>query len=126
MRGKLSTIIVLSLTLGSYLNVGIGMDMSAWSVESAEKACHACCPVPEGAQDSGEPESRQSCCVLAPGILAHTAVLPAPNVTGSLAAEVRVSFAVPSESARFMQPRAPPRSARRLRSPRSPRAPPTA
>lgn len=67
-----------ALTLGSFLCLGMGMDMgAAWAPQEA----HDCCP-------SQAPEKTASnCCLLLPGVVPAAVVLPLP---------VQLSFALPS------------------------------
>lgn len=70
-----------ALTLGSFLCLGMGMDMgSSWAPQQS----HGCCP-------SQAPEKSDSnCCLLLPGAVSAPVVLPAP---------VQLSFALPSAPA---------------------------
>lgn len=69
-----------ALTLGSFLCLGMGMDMgTAWAPQEA----HGCCP-------SQAPEKSDSnCCLLLPGVVPAPVVLPVP---------VQLSFALPALS----------------------------
>lgn len=68
-----------ALTLGSFLCLGMGMDMgTSWAPQES----HDCCP-------GGQPErpADSNCCLLLPGALSTPVVLPLP---------VQLSFALPS------------------------------
>ena len=67
-----------AMLLGSFLCLGMGMDMgTAWAPQQS----HDCCP-------GGQPErqSDSNCCLLLPGALSATVVLPV---------SVQLSFALP-------------------------------
>lgn len=106
-----------ALTLGSFLCLGMGMDMgTAWAPQEA----HDCCP-------SRAPEQSDSnCCLLLPGAVPAPVVLPHP---------VQFSFALPSAPAtlalsvnsRFVLVHGPPGdSSPGYAAPSAPRAPPVA
>lgn len=127
-RATIVSGVVLSMVLGSYLNMGMGMDMSAWTEDAGKSEAHACCAVPG---DPSEPEGSEdgpSCCALVPGLLGSALLLP-PRPQGGMvlyAARGPDALARRPEAGRAIRSRAPPGPSPHFRRLPSSRAPPTA
>jgi len=82
MSGKvLSTVLSGALTLGSFLCLGMGMDMgTAWAPQES----HDCCP------SQAPLQSDANCCLLMPGAFSAPVTLPTP---------VQFAFALPEAPA---------------------------
>lgn len=112
-----STALSGALALGSFLCLGMGMDMgSSWAPQQS----HDCCP-------SQAPEKSDSnCCLLLPGAVPAPVVLPVPvQVTFALpAAPAALALSVDSRSVFVRGP--PGDSSPGYAAPSAPRAPPVA
>ncbi|MFH2203960.1 MAG: hypothetical protein ABIJ96_12645 [Elusimicrobiota bacterium] len=116
-------VLVLSLTLGSYLNTGLGMNMGIGAQDD-----HACCRDGDGSPDPQEPEKVLGCCVFAPGILGNAALLPIRPQGEQVWTAVVANSAPASqpETGETVLARAPPGASTHFRRPPSSRAPPFA
>ncbi|MFC1678758.1 hypothetical protein ACFL2T_00865 [Elusimicrobiota bacterium] len=129
MRARTSAVmaVVVSMGLGSYLNLGLGMDMTAWDRDAGAAEAHACCRLPEGPSGQEEPEGEAGCCALVPGLLDGVLVLPG-RCQGDwtpVASTDRSTPLIAPDVMRSFRSRAPPGDSPRSRRFPSPRAPPS-
>ena len=107
-----------ALTLGSFLCLGMGMDMgTSWAPEQS----HDCCP-----SQKAELPSDSNCCLLLPGALSAPVILPVP-VQSSFAVASTPAVRVVSVELLSVPVHGPPGdSSPGFTAPSSPRAPPVA
>lgn len=107
-----------ALALGSFLCLGMGMDMgSSWAPQES----HDCCP---GGQPERQPDS--NCCLLLPGALSAPVVLPLPVQLAFALPPAPVVAVVSTSNTPFFPHGPPGDSSPGHASPASPRAPPVA
>lgn len=120
MKRSLGALLSAAMLAGSFLCLGMGMDMGT---AYAQEPAHHCCP---GNAPEKKADSAPSCCLLMPAALSSSVAAPAPLLLGVLAAslsETAVTASVPSR----LEGLGPPGSASPGHaSPASPRAPPAA
>lgn len=119
MKAKaVSTVLSGALALGSFLCLGMGMDMgTAWAPEQS----HDCCP-------SQKPDlpSDSDCCLLMPGALPAPVVLPATTLSTFVPPSSTVVLVASVEAVPFPAHGPPGDSSPGHAAPSSPRAPPAA
>ena len=112
-----STVLSGALALGSFLCVGMGMDMGAGWVA---RESHDCCP------GRGPQKPDSNCCLLLPGAVSASVSIPAPHRVVYALSDEPVLLVVSSERSSVLV-RGPPGSVSpAYSSPAVPRAPPVA
>ena len=107
-----------ALTLGSFLCLGMGMDMgTSWAPEQS----HDCCP-----SRKAELPSDSNCCLLLPGALSAPVILPVPVQSTFVVAWTPAVLAVSVELLSVPVHGPPGNSSPGHAAPSSPRAPPVA
>jgi hypothetical protein len=116
-RKAISAVLGGALALGSFLCLGMGMDMgTAW----APSKSHGCCP-------SQAPENPDSnCCLLMPGAMSAPVAVSVPVQLFFVLASAPAAVVVPAESRSVLVHGPPGHSGPGHAAPSAPRAPPVA
>lgn len=120
MKRCVGMLLSLAITAGSFLCLGMGMDMGT---AYAQEPAHSCCPTqaPEK-KDASAP----SCCLLMPGAVSPAVTLSPSLVSFLLVSSMRTEVVSASARPSFGSEGPPGRPAPGHASPASPRAPPAA
>ncbi|MBI5595437.1 MAG: hypothetical protein HY928_05040 [Elusimicrobia bacterium] len=120
MKRSLGAFLSLAMLAGSFLCLGMGMDMGT---AYAQEPAHSCCPVQ--APDEKE-SSAPSCCLLMPAAVSGALTVSPSLVSALLVSAVRVEAVSAAARPSFGSEGPPGRPAPGYASPASPRAPPAA